>query len=234
MCGENTARYFAHKDGYAHSRCTACGYLFLDPMPSREELARMYRGEAGVTIESYPKASSRMYRAFIKAVKFVRFIRGRDVIDVGCGGGFVVEAMRRVGARTVGLDLSPPSIAYARRRFPECEFACGTAEDFARAGRTFDFIYCSEVMEHVPNPESFAAALAQLCRPGGYLFVTTPDIGHWRVPKDLVSWNLVYPPQHVSYFTAKSLGLLLARHGFALRRKFFKLKPGLQVLAQRL
>ena len=75
--------------------------------------------------------------------------------------------------------------------------------------------------------------MASLCRPGGYLFVTTPDIGHWRVPEDLLSWNLVDPPQHVRYFTTTSLRLRLERHGFALRRKIFKVKPGLQVLARR-
>lgn len=233
MCRAAEARYFGNKNGYTLFRCGACGFLYLDPMPAAEDVARLYEGAAGAAIESYPKAASRRRRGFIKAAKFARYIRGRDILDVGCGGGFVVDAMRCAGARAVGIDPHGPSIDYARRTFPECEFHCGVAESFQTTGRKFDFLYCSEVIEHVPDADSFTAALAELCRPGGFVFITTPDIGHWRVPKDLVSWDLVDPPQHVRYFTTESLRLLLERHGFALRRKIFKIKPGLQVLAER-
>ena len=203
-------------------------------MLTAEALSRLYRDEAAISADSYPKAGSRKRRAFIKAIKFAGYIRGRDVIDVGCGGGFVAEAMRRVGGRAVGLDLSARAIAYAGRHFPSCEFACCGIEEFLEAGRSFDFVYCSEVIEHVPDAEAFAAALARLCRRGGRLFVTTPDIGHWRVPRDVLLWDAVDPPRHVRYFTARSLASLLQRHGFAVRRKIFKLKPGLQLLAERL
>ena len=233
MCRAPGAGFLGRKNGYDITRCGACGFAFVDPMPTAEELSRLYRDEAGIGADSYPKAGSRFRRAFIKAIKFARYIRGRDAIDVGCGGGFVAEAMRRVGGRAMGLDLSGRAIAYARRRFPSCEFACGGIEELLGTGRSFDFVYCSEVIEHVPDAEAFAAALARICRHGGRLFLTTPDIGHWRVPEDLLSWDPVDPPRHVRYFTAKSLTLLLARHGFAVRRKIFKLKPGLQLLAER-
>lgn len=233
MCRAGAARFLGAKNGFTLFRCGACGFLYLDPMPAAEDFDRLYGGDEGTAIESYPKAASRRRRGFIKAAKYLRYIRGRDVLDVGCGGGFVVEAMRRVGARAAGIDPHAPSIEYARRAFPACEFHCGVAEDLQASGRKFDFLYCSEVIEHVPDAEGFTAALARLCRPGGYLFVTTPDIGHWRVPKDLISWDLVDPPQHVRYFTIESLRMLLERHGFALRRKIFKVKPGLQVLAER-
>ena len=232
ICGGTTAP-LGEKRGYALSRCGGCGFAFCDPMPSREQLTALYREESDIAVDSYPKSPSRFRRAFIKAIKFAWLIRGHDVIDVGCGGGFVAEAMRRVGGSSVGIDVSENSIAYAKRRFPKCEFAAATLEEFARRGRTFDFIYCSEVIEHVPDLDSFVAALAQICRRGGKLFVTTPNIGHWRVPKDILSWDVVDPPRHVRYFTYASLRILLERYGFVIRRKIFKVKPGLQVLAER-
>jgi len=234
MCGAEAARRFGEKNGYTLFRCGACGFLYLDPMPAAADFARLYAGESAAAIESYPKAASRRRRGAIKARKFAHYIRGRDVLDVGCGGGFVAGAMQRAGARAVGIDPNAPSIAYARRTFPACEFHCGVLDDLIALGRKFDFLYCSEVIEHVADAEAFTAALADLCRPGGHVFITTPDIGHWRVPKDLLSWDLVDPPRHVRYFTVESLRRLLARHGFAVRRKIFKLKPGLQVLAERL
>ena len=232
ICRGRTAS-LGEKRGFTLSRCTACGFAFCDPMPSHGQLAALYREESDIAVDSYPKSPSRFRRAFIKAIKFGRFIRGHDLIDVGCGGGFVAEAMRRVGGRATGIDVSENSIAYANRRFPNCEFAAETLEEFAKQDRKFDFIYCSEVIEHVPDLDSFVTALAQICRLDGKLFVITPDIGHWRVPKDIVSWNVVDPPRHVRYFTDPSLRMLLERHGFVIRRKIFKVKPGLQVLAER-
>ena len=234
VCGDESAAFLAAKNGYPLFRCPACGLIFVHPMPSEEALAAVYCAEEGVISEGvYPKAESRWRRARVKALRFVRYIRGKDVIDVGCGGGFMVEAMRRAGGRAVGLDISPQSIAYAKRHYPENEFFCERLEAFARRERTFDFIYSSEVLEHLPDISSALAALATIARPGGFLFVTTPDIGHWRVPKDVVSWELVNPPLHLLYFNRGNLRLLFGRHGFAVRKQLFKLKPGLQVLAQR-
>ena len=99
MCRAPGAGFLGRKNGYDITRCGACGFAFVDPMPTAEELSRLYRDEAGIGADSYPKAGSRFRRAFIKAIKFARYIRGRDAIDVGCGGGFVAEAMRRVGGR---------------------------------------------------------------------------------------------------------------------------------------
>ncbi len=92
------------------------------------------------TAPSYPKAASRFRRARIKALRFVRYIRGRDAIDIGCGGGFMVEAMRRVGARTAGLDINPQAITYAERHFPENRFFCEDVAAFEGHDLAFDFV----------------------------------------------------------------------------------------------
>ena len=234
VCASGGAAHFAAKNGYSLSRCGACGFVFVDPMPAPEALAEIYCREDGdVCADFYPKAESRARRARRRARRFARYIQGRDVLDIGCGGGFMVEAMDRVGGRAVGLDLSPQSIAYARRHYPGGEFFAERLEDFQHRGRTFGFVHCSEVLEHLPDINSFMAALARTMRPGGYVFITTPDIGHWRVPRDVVSWPLVDPPRHVQYFSYGNIRLLFDRYGLPVRRKLFKLKPGLQVLAQR-
>jgi SAM-dependent methyltransferase len=234
VCGERRGGFLAAKNGYPLFRCPACSLIFVHPMPSEDALAAVYCADEGDISETfYPKARSRWRRALVKALRLVRHVRGKDVLDVGCGGGFVVEAMRRAGGRAVGLDISPQSVAYARRHYPENEFFCERLEEFARRNRTFDFVYSSEVLEHLPDVNSAMAALAKIARPGGHLFVTTPDIGHWRVPKDVVSWELVNPPLHLHYFNHGNLRLLFTRHGFTIVKKRFKLKPGLQVLARR-
>ena len=142
--------------------------------------------------------------------------------------------MRRRGARASGLDIAPQAIAYATRSFPEYRFYCEDMAVFAERGLAFDFIHCSEVIEHVADIAGFMAALARITRPGAQLYVITPDIGHWRVPGDVTAWNMFSPPTHLQFFTRRAIAILFERHGFRLRRVYLKLKPGLQVLAERL
>ncbi len=203
-------------------------------MPSSEALAALYGGDDGrLGAEHYPKAASRARRARIKAFRFARHFRGGDALDIGCGGGFVAEAMRRRGARAAGLDIDPRAIAYARRHFPDCTFFCEDFEAFAARGLGFDFVYCSEVIEHLPDIDGFMRLLVGALRPSGRVFITTPDIGHRRVPADVTAWDMFSPPAHVRFFDARTIRVLFERHGLTITRYYANRKPGLQIIARR-
>ena len=91
ICQTDASESFVRKDGYEYLRCPDCGFVFLDPMPEPESLSRIYNeDEEGVSVAGYPKAASRMRRATVKALKLWPYYVGRDAIDVGCGGGFIV------------------------------------------------------------------------------------------------------------------------------------------------
>ena len=154
-------------------------------------------------------------------------------IDIGCNIGFTVEAARRLGYDATGLELDVETVKQAQVRFQQAEFMAGTAMDMAITGRRFDIVYCTDVLEHVIDVQYFAKTLAQLTRPGGILFLSTPDAGHWRVPRDFLAWNEVKPPQHLCWFTRQSLTRLLEDAGFSIRSFAFNLKPGLKVTATR-
>ena len=97
----------------------------------------------------------------------------------------------------------------------------------------FDVVYCSEVIEHAPDANRFAASLASLLRPGGVLYLTTPDISHWRRPREMGRWDAYTPPEHCLYFTPVSLARLLDRHGLGVVRRRFAWKPGIKVFARK-
>ena len=105
-------------------------------------------------------------------------LRGRTVLDVGCGGGLLSEAMAVAGATVTGLDLASELLEVARLHALESgvrvEYRLETAEAHAQshAGR-YDVITCMEMLEHVPDPAAVVAALATLVRPGGHVFVST-------------------------------------------------------------
>ncbi len=103
---------------------------------------------------------------------------GAAVIDVGCGGGILAEALARAGARVTGIDVAPRVLGIARLHLHESglevDYRETTVEDIAAAeGGRFDVVTCMEMLEHVPDPASVAQSIAALLKPGGHAFLST-------------------------------------------------------------
>ena len=105
-------------------------------------------------------------------------LAGNQVLDVGCGGGILAEAMARAGARVKGIDLAEKPLKVAELHRLESgvavEYEAASAEELAaREPARYDVVTCMEVLEHVPDPSSTVRACADLVRPGGQLFFAT-------------------------------------------------------------
>lgn len=105
-------------------------------------------------------------------------LAGKQVLDIGCGGGILAEAMAHRGAKVTGIDMGEAPLAVAKLHLLESgltiDYLHASAEQFAKhhpAG--FDVVTCLEMLEHVPDPASVLQACQQLLKPGGHLFVST-------------------------------------------------------------
>jgi len=115
-------------------------------------------------------------------------LQGKQVLDVGCGGGILADAMARKGAQVLGVDLSTKALKVAQLHALEAQthninYREVSAEALAaEQPATYDVVTCMEMLEHVPDPASVVRACSQLVRPGGWVFFSTLN----RNPKSFV------------------------------------------------
>jgi len=105
-------------------------------------------------------------------------LRSQSVLDLGCGGGILTEALARAGADALGIDLAKASIdvaiAHAQDQGIRVDYRCISAEHLAaEMPERFDLVCCMEMLEHVPDPAQTIAACAQLTKPGGHVILST-------------------------------------------------------------
>ena len=105
-------------------------------------------------------------------------LKGQKIIDIGCGGGILTEAMAKVGAQVTGIDKSDALIEVAKKHADEnqlsIEYYLTDAESYAKKhSQSFDVVCCMELLEHVPDPSLLIQSCSDLGKPGASIFFST-------------------------------------------------------------
>lgn len=105
-------------------------------------------------------------------------LANKKVVDVGCGGGVLTEAIAKLNAEVTGIDLASEALEIAKLHLFESQleipYLKTSVEDFSESETSnFDVVVCMEMLEHVPNPQLIIDSCAKLLKPGGWLFVST-------------------------------------------------------------
>lgn len=239
VCASATHTAFMDHNGCHLRRCSGCGLVFMDPPPSAAVLHALYDQEYSGTPLYLAKAKKKMRRMRHRARQIAKVAGLKEqpqplsFLDIGCSGGFMVEAAREQGFRAAGVEPDRMAVEFARATYPQNDYFEGLLETADLGGRQFDVIYCSEVIEHAPDCHAFLRQVTAVMKDDGLLYLTTPDIDHWRRPKNILDWDGFAPPGHCLYFNPRNLQKLLEQHGLTVVRRSFAWKPGIKLYARK-
>lgn len=210
--------------------CTTCKSVSMSPIPTDDQIAQFYSNYHG-TEDYKAKANKKVSRAYKRLLSF-RFRTGGRCLDVGASIGTAAKAAQKLGYTVTAQEIDPVAVTQGRELYPDIDFIQGFLSDVPTAPH-FDLIHCAEVIEHVPNPTEFTAQLYERLRPGGWLFLTTPDVGHSKRTQPLIDWKSVKPPEHITLFTKAGLTQLFTDAGFERPRFRPHTKPGIRMTVRR-
>ena len=138
---------------------------------------------------------------------------GERVLDLGCGAGAFLAALRDAGAQPVGVDIAEAALERARTNVPGADVRLLEDGVIPAGHGEFDLVWCSEVLEHIPDVAEALYEVRRVLKPGGRLLLTVPNTG-LRVR---LRFERHFDPlgQHVRFFTRRSLAHTLDATGFA-------------------
>jgi SAM-dependent methyltransferase len=222
ICNGGPAVTWIRRGEFSIVRCSRCGFRFLDPQPTPEQLRCLY-GESyfqnsesvGRGYSGYIDEAENVRETFRRRLRHLPLPMGRPkLLDIGAAAGFFVEQARRVGWEACGIEPSEWAARYARERLGQ-PVTTGTIEDQAYEPATFDVVTMWEVIEHLPDPRAVLAEAHRILKPGGQLILSTPDAGSTVARlsgRRWLGWSKV--PEHLHFFDRQSLDRLLRDCGF--------------------
>jgi SAM-dependent methyltransferase len=212
--------------------CASCGLVRLDPLPTPQQLARFYPNEYWWDADdSAADRLSELYRQLVLQ-DHVHFVTqglasgsgSAPVLDIGCGGGSFLAALKRRGHEVIGMDTSPRAAAIARSRHG-VPAACGRLPTLPFQAHSFAAVTLFHVLEHVPDPMACLLAMWELPVRGGRLIVQVPNASCWQLLLLGEKWSGLDVPRHLIHYRAEDLSGLLDACGFEVRRaKYFSLR----------
>ncbi|HYF00976.1 MAG TPA: class I SAM-dependent methyltransferase [Planctomycetota bacterium] len=210
LCRSGGARPHHAEAGVRYHRCPACGFVFLHPVPSADDLERLYQEEHGATFHHGAEIAGAFEKG-LEADHRLRIVRAalsaapdRRALEIGCGAGYLLERLRREGWSVVGTELSDAYIRHARERL-------GLDVRREPPAGPFGAVLAFNVLSHVPDPAAAARAWHGLLKPGGVLVLETGNAAE-VAPERVGPFGA---PEHVWHFSETTLRGLLSDAGFA-------------------
>ena len=235
ICSAGRGRAVWREIGIQLLRCPGCRHVWSDyqqPGPGDH-----YWGDARPAVDGAQErywyhARRPCYRQFLRRFASMR----GHVVDVGAGLGFFVKEALEAGWRAEGWEMSPGAVAWGRGQIGISALHAGRVEEAGLAPGSVDAITLWDVIEHLPDPVSLLRWAHETLRPGGLLFLQTPNVDFQLVRARLQrrlrglseEVSLLEASEHLNDFSVRSMRAALAKAGFE-RSRFLVMLPTLSL-----
>jgi 2-polyprenyl-3-methyl-5-hydroxy-6-metoxy-1,4-benzoquinol methylase len=195
------------------TRCKNCGLVYYDNFKN-VDLRDLYQEKyfKGEEYYNYEKDKKIIQRNFLCRLREIRkFIKNGSLFEIGCAYGFFLDLAKKYFT-VQGIDIAKYPTNYARKELG-LNVSTGHYTEYA-LNEKFDIFCLWDTIEHLQSPECFIRKIHSELNVGGYLFLTTGDIGSSLAKIRGKRWRMIHPPTHLSYFSTDTIKELLKKHGF--------------------
>ena len=209
-CGSKRYRLVGSKNQFELWQCSHCGTIFTRNPVAPEMLEDLYdHYYDAARFEIPPVVAQSLER---QVLVFEAFRATSRILDIGFGEGGLLQIAEKYGWQCYGTEISPRSLEYGEER--GWIVTDKAADDPRFLLQSFDVVTMIELLEHVPNPREILQAAVRWLRPGGLLYLTTPNAKSLNQRVLGLEWSVVSPPEHLALWTPKGVRHLLAKLGF--------------------
>lgn len=203
---------------YNYYKCNECKTIFVDPTPSKKELDLVYNNpqyylswEEDITKNEKIRLESDFKKANLFLKKISRHIgQSGKILDIGCALGHFLYWMTPYFSELYGTEYSDYALSnMTDKKIKTSKEFIGKFDD-----NFFDVICAWEVLEHTTNPKEFIKEVKRILKPGGKLLLSFPNSQSVAFTILKQKWYQVVPPEHLFFFSSKSVRLLLNEEGF--------------------
>lgn len=229
LCKKGEPHYYFTKLGYSIYKCPFCNFLSLDFNKDYDSFIHSYYRKGYFTgnnrIRAYANYQEdkpnivRNARNILKKVK--KFKQGGLILDVGCAMGFFMEEAQKMGFTPYGIEISKYAGHKAQENFGNRIFL-ESVEKFCQKwpkspvfkNLSFDIIIFSDIIEHVRDPRGILINLRKVLKNDGIIIIQTGDADSLWAKIMKKNWHFFAPPQHLYFFSKKTLKEMLTQSGF--------------------
>ena len=227
LCGNQDKKIIIEENGWVLVHCLKCGLLFLDPQPDKEQLARLYSPEENYLAQRLGGETAFTRWENTRNNHLARLVGsppavGARLLDIGCATGLFLIRVREMNWQVQGIEIGAHTAEYARQTY-KLDVHPGGAEDILEefGPQSFDAITLWDVIEHVQNPLDALHKIYQVLKPGGKLYLATPNADGWVAQYHLRTtarwwgcWPHPEPPYHLYQFTRTTMRQAIEKAGF--------------------